>query len=78
MLNRLAVSATAYLAETSANTDLDTFLTTIKDGLVDLSSSNLAKILVAALGVTVVLFLCWFGYRWVTKKVSGAVKKGKL
>lgn len=73
MLPRFAMK----VAET-VPTDLDTFLTTIKGGLADLSATNLGKILVAALGVTVILFLCWFGYRWVVRKVSGGIKKGKL
>lgn len=66
------------IAEVSADTGLDTFINSIKTGLADLTSGNLAKILVAALGMTVVLFLCWFGYRWVVRKVSGGIKKGKL
>lgn len=73
MLSKFAMN----VAET-VPTDLDTFLTTIKGGLADLSAANLGKILVAALGVTVILFLCWFGYRWVVRKVSGGIKKGKL
>lgn len=73
MLSKFAMN----VAET-VPTDLDTFLTTIKGGLADLSVTNLGKILVAALGVTVILFLCWFGYRWVVRKVSGGIKKGKL
>lgn len=66
------------VADVTANTDLDTFLTSIKGGLADLTATNLSKILLAALGVTVVLFLCWFGYRWVVRKVAGGIKKGKL
>lgn len=73
MLSKFAMN----VAET-VPTDLDTFLTTIKGGLTDLSASNLGKVLVSALGVTVILFLCWFGYRWVVRKVSGGIKKGKL
>lgn len=73
MLSKFAMN----VAET-VPTDLDTFLTTIKGGLTDLSASNLGKVLVATLGVTVILFLCWFGYRWVVRKVSGGIKKGKL
>lgn len=75
---RIAASVGALAAETGATTDLDTFITTIKGALADLTSSNLAKILVAALGVTVTLFLAWFGYRWVVRKVSGGIKKGRL
>ena len=69
---------TMRLADVTAGSDLDTFITTIKTGLADLTSSNLAKILIAALGITVTLFLCWFGYRWVVRKVSGGIKKGRL
>lgn len=68
----------ALVAETSASTDLDTFITTIKSALADFTSANLAKILVAGLGVTAALFLAWFGYRWVVRKVSGGIKKGRL
>lgn len=75
---RVAASVNALAAETGVTTDLDTFITTIKGALADLSTANLAKILVAALAVTVGLFLAWFGYRWVVRKVSGAIKKGRL
>ncbi len=75
---RIAASVGALAAETGVTTDLDTFLTTIKGALTDLSTTNLAKVLVAVLGTTVGLFLAWFGYRWVVRKVSGAIKKGRL
>lgn len=78
MFNGLMSSVNAKLADVAAATDLDTFLTTIKGGLADLTTANLGKILLAALGITVGLFLCWFGYRWVVRKVSGGIKKGKL
>lgn len=78
MFNGLMSSVNAKLADVAASTDLDTFLTTIKGGLADLTTANLGKILLAALGITVGLFLCWFGYRWVVRKVSGGIKKGKL
>lgn len=70
---------TGILADGAAvATDLDTFITTIKGALADLTSSNLAKILVAGLGISAGLFLAWFGYRWVIRKVSGGIKKGRL
>ena len=79
IMNRIVGKIAMLAAETGATgSDLDTFLTTIKGGLADLTSTNLAKILIAALAVTVGLFLAWFGYRWVVKKVSGGIKKGKL
>lgn len=67
------------LADGAAVTsDLDTFITTIKGALADLTTSNLAKVLVAGLGISAGLFLAWFGYRWVVRKVSGGIKKGRL
>lgn len=74
-----AIAAEVDVAvQSETGSGLDEFLTSIKGGLTDLTSGNLAKILLAALGITVTLFLCWFGYRWITKKVSGGIKKGKL
>ena len=78
MFNKMIASVSALAAETGVTTDLDTFLTTIKGALADLTTGNLAKILVAALAVTAGLFLAWFGYRWVVRKVSGGIKKGRL
>lgn len=78
MLNKMIASVSALAAETGATTDLDTFITTIKGALADLTTSNLAKVLVAGLGISAGLFLAWFGYRWVVRKVSGGIKKGRL
>lgn len=78
MFNSICARVGALAAEAGVPTDLDTFITTIKGALADLTSSNLAKILVAGLGISVGLFLAWFGYRWVIRKVSGGIKKGRL
>lgn len=78
IMNRIVGKIAMLAADAGATSDLDTFLTTIKGGLADLTTANLGKILIAALGVTVTLFLAWFGYRWVVRKVSGGIKKGKL
>lgn len=78
MFNSIYARVDALAAEAGVPTDLDTFITTIKGALADLTSSNLAKILVAGLGISVGLFLAWFGYRWVIRKVSGGIKKGRL
>lgn len=68
---------TIMLSDVSAS-DLSAFIDSIKGGLTDFTSGNLGTILVAGLGVSVTLVLAWFAYRWVVKKVSGAMKKGKL
>lgn len=63
---------------TGAAEGLSTFLDTVKGGLVDFTTGNLATILVAALGLTAVLAIAWFGYRFIVRKVSGAMKKGRM
>lgn len=57
---------------------LSTFLDTVKGGLADFTTGNLGTILVAALGLTAVLAIAWFAYRFIVRKVSGAMKSGKL
>lgn len=57
---------------------LSTFLTSITGALTDFSTANLGTILVAGIGVAGGLVIAWFGYRFVVRKVSGALKKGKL
>lgn len=58
--------------------ELTTFIGKITGALGDFSTSTLGTILVAALGLTAGLAICWFGYRFVVRKVSGALKKGKM
>lgn len=62
-------------AETTA---LSTFITSITGALTDFSATTLGTVLVAALGITVGLAIAWFAYRFIVRKVSGALKKGKL
>lgn len=58
--------------------DLSTFITSITGALSDFTTANLAEILIAALGITAGLAIAWFAYRFIVRKVSGAMKKGKL
>lgn len=60
------------------NNGLSTFITSITGALADFSTSNLGTVLVAALGITVTLAIAWFAYRFIVRKVSGAMKKGKI
>ena len=60
------------------NTGLSTFLSSITGALTEFTTGNLATILVSALGITVGLALAWFAYRFIVRKVSGAMKKGKI
>lgn len=57
---------------------LSTFLTSITGALGDFTTENLATILVAVLGLTAVLAIAWFAYRFIVRKVSGAMKKGSM
>lgn len=57
---------------------LGSFIDAVKGGLGDFSTGTLSTVLVAALGVTVALVIGWFAYRFITRKVAGALKKGKM
>lgn len=57
---------------------LSAFITSLTGALSEFTSTNLATIIVAALGITVGLVLAWFAYRFISRKVSGAMKRGKL
>lgn len=57
---------------------LSTFITSITGALTDFSTANLGTVLVSALGITVTLAIAWFAYRFIVRKVSGAMKKGKI
>lgn len=58
--------------------ELSTFISTVTGALSDFTTANLGTILVAALGLTAVLAIAWFAYRFITRKVSGAMKKGRI
>lgn len=68
---------TAILAEAGVS-DTSTFISTITGALKDFTTGNLGTILVAALGLTAGLAIAWFAYRFIVRKVSGAMKKGKM
>lgn len=57
---------------------LSGFISSITGALTEFTTSNLATILVAALGITAGLAIAWFAYRFIVRKVQGAMKKGKL
>lgn len=62
----------------STDSIVTAFLTSITGAMSEFTTANLAEILVATLGVIVGLVICWFAYRWIVRKVSGAMKKGRL
>lgn len=68
-----------FLADvTAVATDLSGWLTSITGALADFSVTNLITILVAILAITVPFAIFWFAYRLVTRKVSKAMRKGKI
>lgn len=62
----------------ATNEGLSSFISSITGALSDFTTANLGTILVAALGITVGLAIAWFAYRFIVRKVSGAMKKGKI
>lgn len=59
-------------------TELSGFISSITTALGDFTTDNLATILVAALGLTATLAIAWFAYRFIKRKVAGAMKKGSI
>lgn len=57
---------------------LSTFISSITGALTEFTTSNLGTILIAALGITAGLAIAWFAYKFIVRKVSGAMKKGKI
>lgn len=57
---------------------LSTFITSITGALSEFTTANLGTILVASLGITAGLAISWFAYRFIVRKVAGAMKKGKI
>lgn len=57
---------------------LSSFITSITGALSEFTTTNLGTVLVAALGITAALAIAWFAYRFIVRKVSGAMKKGKM
>ena len=62
----------------SETNSLSTFVTAITGALSDFTTTNLSTILVAALGIAAILVVAWFAYRWLSRKVIGAFKRGRI
>lgn len=57
---------------------LTTFITSITGALSDFNVTTLGQVLVAGLSLTAGLAICWFAYRFLVRKITAALKKGKL
>ena len=65
-------------ASTTTPEGLDSFITSIKGALSSYTVDSLVVILVASIGMTATLSIAWFAYRFITRKVSKALKKGSM
>lgn len=74
----MALQKLFMVAGGDTGTGLSTFIQSITGALSDFTTANLSTILVAALGMTAVLAIAWFAYRFIVRKVSGAMKKGRV
>ena len=71
-----------YLAEvtvTAPTVNVSDYTDTIKTMLGSIFTvDNLVTIIVAALALTAGLFIFWFAYRFIKRRVEKALKKGSL
>lgn len=67
------------LEVTPPTIDVSSYTDTITGALGQyFTTDNLATIIIAALGAGVGLVIFWFGYRFIKRKVVGALKKGSI
>lgn len=67
--------------ETTAETvavNVPEIITTVTGMFSDFSVSNLLLFIGAGVGIAAALVLAWFGVRYLTRKLMGALKKGRL
>lgn len=73
------VAGVTRLAVTTPTVDVDSMVQSSVDGLTTyLNIDNLKIILLAGVGVTVGFFIFWFAWRFIKRKISGAMKKGTM
>ncbi len=58
--------------------DVSEIVTSVTGMFSDFSVSNLLVFLGAGVGIAAGLVLAWFGFKYLVRKLSGALKKGKL
>lgn len=57
---------------------LSSFNSAIVGGLADFSVANMGSVILAAVGIAAPLVIAWFAWRFISRKASGALRKGKL
>ena len=66
------------MEETIANVDVSQIATSVTGMLGDFSVENLLIFIGAGVGIAAGLVLTWFGVRYLSRKLMGALKKGRL
>lgn len=66
------------MEETIANVDVSQIATSVTGMLGDFSVENLLVFIGAGVGIAAGLVLTWFGVRYLSRKLMGALNKGRL
>lgn len=61
-----------------ATVNVSEIITSVTGMFSDFSVSNLLLFIGAGVGIAAALVLAWFGVRYLTRKLMGALKKGRL
>lgn len=67
-----------FLTGTATAVDINEITTGVTGMFGDFTVANLLIFIGAGVGIAAGLVLCWFGVRYLTRKLMGALKKGKL
>lgn len=67
-----------FLTAVTPTVDISEITTGVTGMFADFSPTNLLIFVGAGVGVAAGLVLTWFGVRYLTRKMMGALKKGKL
>ena len=64
--------------EGSTAINVTEIISTVTGMFTDFSVTNLLLFIAAGVGISAGLVLAWFGVRFLTRKLMGALKKGRL
>lgn len=78
MLNMFYTWLFAIAAAEGSAVNVSEIITTIKGAFSDFNVTNLLLFITAGIGIAAALVLAWFGVRFLTRKLMGALKKGRL
>ena len=67
-----------FLTDTVSSVDVNQITSSVMGMFGDFNVTNLLIFIGAGVGIAAGLVLAWFGVRYLTRKLMGALKKGKL